>query len=491
MNRVMDSARVGGWRVAVAAIAATSLALAACGSDDDSSSASTAAAATTAAAAETTAAATATSGDIATTVGDTATTSDDTATTAGDTATTSDDTATTAGDTATTAGDTATTSGSGETGEPDCPGPTASGDPVKIGVAWPEGPTINTPDVGKNAEAARLYANDCLGGIAGHPIEFVECRVDETNAASATDCANNVVEAKAAAMVITTTALGATLVPIIVGAGIPYVGVNPASPAESGDKTGLVFELSPGVAGYLAAMAQVAKDDGMTKVSLVLTENIAQGVGGLAKIPFAKAGIELNVVPVPPGTPDISAQVTSALDGAGAVGIIADPTTCISFLQATKTLDPDGKHWIIRSCAEASVVKAVGADALDKALLFGVTDSTSDNAEAVLYRAVMAKYAPDTPPGISTVAGYQSVLAFVRGLSDLAGDVTAASVAATLQATTDVALPAGGGTKYGCASRPVIPILATVCSSEVIVATMDGSTPTDPQVVDAAPLYAS
>ena len=478
MHRKTGRTRMDRWRRSVTVIAVTGLVLAACGSDNNSSAATTATTATA------TTAVTATTGATA------STTAGATATTSGDTATTSGDTATTSGDTATTSGDTATTGSGGGTGELACAGPAATGDPVEVGVSWPEGPSNSTPELGAAAEAVRMYVNECLGGIAGRPVEYVTCKLDETSPASATDCANKLVEAKVVAHIVTPTAQGQTMVPIDTGAGIPYVGTNPASPAESTDKSGLVFEVSPGVAGYLAAMAQIAKDDSIAKVSLVVSENAAQGVGGLAKIPFASAGIELNIVPVPSGTPDMTSQVRSALEGAGVIGIIGDPTQCIAFLQATKALDPDGLHFILRSCADPAVIDAVGDDAVDKALLFGTTDITSDNAEAVLYKAVMAKYAPDTEAGPSAVKGYQAALAFFRGLEGLTGEVTAATVASTLAATTDVVLPAGAGTAYGCANKP-IPILVTVCSGETLVATMDGSTPTDPKVVDAAPLFAS
>ncbi|WP_018505025.1 type 1 periplasmic-binding domain-containing protein [Parafrankia discariae] len=343
---------------------------------------------------------------------------------------------------------------------------------------------------GASANAVRQYANDCLGGIAGRPVNYIECRIDESSAAAGTDCANRVVEGKAAALVITSTTLGQVIVPIVTGAGIPYVGVNPVSPAESTDKSGLVFELSPGAAGYLAAMAKLAKDGGMKKVGLVVTENAAQGIGSLAKIPFGNAGVELHLVTVPPGTPDMTAQVTSALSGAGAVGLIGDQTQCISFLQALESLDPDGQHWILRGCTETKVLKAAGAESVDKARIFTTSETTSGSAEALLYRQVMAKYAPETSAEGGAVIGYQAAFGFLRAIEGIKGDITSRSVASTLGASRNIALPAGAGTTFGCAERP-IKMFTTVCSSQVIVGTMRDATATDPKPVDVASLLAN
>ena len=481
MHRMNERAPIARWRVAVAAIGVTGMVLAACSSDDESTSAPTAA---------TAAADNATTGGAATTTG-AETTVPDSATAGADSETTVDDSVTASTDSEATTGQSTetTTAESGDSGELDCHGPKASGESVKIGVVWPEGPAISQPELGTAANAARSYANDCLGGIGGRPIEYVECPIDESNPATATNCANEIVEAKAAAMLVTVTAQGQTMVPIITGAGMPYVGIVGASPAESIDTSGLVFMLTPGIAGSLAAMAQVAKDDGIDKVGMVITENAAQGVGGLAQIPFAKAGVALNIVPVAPGTPDVTAQVASALDGAGAVAVIGDKNLCISFLQATQTLDPDGRHMILSTCVDPAVIEAVGDDALDKALMFTTAVPTSDDAEAVLYQQVMAKYAPETGGTLSAVQGYQSALAFFRGLGGLSGDVTPATIAAALAATTDLALPAGAGATYGCTTRPIA-LFPTACSAQTIYATMDGSTPSDPTIIDAAPLFA-
>ncbi|MET0199086.1 MAG: hypothetical protein ABW364_17785, partial [Rhodococcus fascians] len=89
----------------------------------------------------------------------------------------------------------------------------AAGEGVKIAVAWVDGPAVAIPELGEAATAAVDYANECLGGIGGHEIEIVPCKIDETNPASATECANTAIEEGAVAMVVTITSQGQTLVP--------------------------------------------------------------------------------------------------------------------------------------------------------------------------------------------------------------------------------------------------------------------------------------
>ena len=56
------------------------------------------------------------------------------------------------------------------------PGKKATGTPVKVGLINNEGSSASaSPNVGDAAVAAAQYANDELGGIAGHPIQVIRC----------------------------------------------------------------------------------------------------------------------------------------------------------------------------------------------------------------------------------------------------------------------------------------------------------------------------
>ncbi|MCU1395528.1 MAG: putative lipoprotein [Ilumatobacteraceae bacterium] len=459
------------------------LLLAACSSDKDKAATTTAAPSGTSASTATT-----TEGSTADTAADTTTATSGTAaadTVATDTVTTDTATSESTVDTA------ATESSAAASGGLDCAGPAATGDAVKIGVLWPEGPTVNLPELGESAQAAMSYANDCLGGIGGHPVDVVGCKIDETNTASASDCANQMVEAGVAAVVVTITSSGSTIVPIITGAGIPYIVSGGASPEENINPANLVFGATGGVAADLGAMAVQAKNAGLDHIALLVTEGAAAGVGGLAGIPFGKAGVKADIVPIPAGTPDMTPQLTAALSGgAQATAVIGDSTLCISYLQAAASVDADGTHYVIATCIGDDVISAVGADAINGATVFENTDVSGTDAESTLYDAVMAKYSPKTPLGGFSPTGYVAALSLVRGVAGLTGDVTKDSIAAAMRATKGIAIPAGLGTTYSCATPPLPPLTA-VCSSQALVGTITDGKISDLQVLDAGPLFAS
>src|ERR1700761_4149850 len=112
------------------------------------------------------------------------------------------------------------------------PGKVASGAAVKSGLINNEGSSLTAkPATGDAAVAAADYANAELGGIGGHPIQVVRCPENE-DVASATACANKMVQDNVAAVVIGTTSLGNTIVPVITKAGIPYVSATGSSSDE-------------------------------------------------------------------------------------------------------------------------------------------------------------------------------------------------------------------------------------------------------------------
>src|ERR1700727_2791393 len=112
------------------------------------------------------------------------------------------------------------------------PGKRATGTPVKIGWINNEGSSpVPEPATGDAAVAAADYANAELGGIGGHPIQVDRCSENE-DTASATACANQMVQDNVAVVVIGTTGLGAVIVPIITKAGIPYVSVTGSATQE-------------------------------------------------------------------------------------------------------------------------------------------------------------------------------------------------------------------------------------------------------------------
>lgn len=387
------------------------------------------------------------------------------------------------------AADTDVSSVRGSDGTLDCPARAAtSGEPVKVGVVSTSASIGMELDA--SSAAAGAYANDCLGGVAGHPLELVYCDEPTDDAATATACASQLIDEGVDAAAITLTTMGETLVPMLTEAGIPYVTSGATSPAESNDDDDMVFSLTSGGAGVMGAMARYAQDTGIGKVGLVVTESVAaSGLAQLANIPFAHAGVEFEVLPVPDVDADWAAAAQALADDSDALAALGDAAMCAGLAGAASTLGLDVELLLVVTCAQPAAIEQLGAEVFEGAKVFGNYDTQSDHPEAVLYREVMAAYAPDAAAeqGL-TVSGYQVVTGLVRALDGATGDLDRDGIVATLRTTTDVAVPAGAGATFGCSADP-IPLISASCSGDAIVLTMDGGMPLAPEALDISALF--
>jgi branched-chain amino acid transport system substrate-binding protein len=365
---------------------------------------------------------------------------------------------------------------------PFLPGKKAAGAPVKIGLINNEGssPTAE-PSVGDAAEAAADYANAELGGIAGHPIQVIRCAVIG-DTASATGCANEMVQDKVAAVVIGSTGLGQTMVPIITGAGIPYVSAIGSATAEL--TTPGAFMWSGGYVSTLTGFAKYAAQRGYKKVTAYVIEapSAILGAQQIGAPLFKAQHISLTVAPVTADVADATSQVTAGLRGKpDAVMVVADEGTCTSVLQALTTVAPNLPKMVINSCLNKGTLTAVGS-AMNGVKVFGIDAIQTNDAEAQLYRYVMGKYWPTANPTGYTVTGYQGMLGLVRATAGLAGEPIPASITAAIKAAKNVPLPAGDGLTFTCNGKQLAG-LASVCSNGEVVLTVSDGEGLDPQII--------
>jgi branched-chain amino acid transport system substrate-binding protein len=401
----------------------------------------------------------------------------------GGTSTTGTTSATTTTTTSTTASSTGTASTPAAGGDaslfPDKP---ATGSEVKIGLINPEGgQTVSQPDTSKAARAAADYANANLGGLAGHKIVIDFC-ADAEDGASNTKCANQMVEDKVAAVVVTTSGNGDSMVPIITKAGIPYVSVSGASGSELTSPN--AFMWTGGFPATLAAMAKYSAEQQYKSVAAFIT-GVPTAVGGATQIgkpAFGAAKIGFDIVPVTPGVADATPQVRSGLGKKPDAAILVfDAAGCAATLKALGTVDPSLPKLLITPCLDPATVQAVG-QFMEGAKVFGVQDPDGTDPEATLYQAVMKKYAPDASPEGYSAVGYQGMLGLIRATQSITGDVTSASIIAAIKAAKNIPLPAGNGLTFTCDGKQ-LPGLTSVCASANIVLTVKGGKGTDPQNV--------
>src|ERR1700728_2736551 len=253
----------------------------------------------------------------------------------------------------------------------------AGGAPVTIGMIIDAGGSggVGTSDlVEAGAKMAVSYANAYEKGLDGHKINLYICE-NQNSPAGGQTCANDMVQKGVVAVVEPFTGQGATEVPTITKAGIPYITLSGASEAEL--TTPGAFDLTGGFPAILGGIALQAKSKGYKKVGF-LVENVpaaiqgAQVLGGLV---FKAAGVGFEVIPVNVGTADMTPQLQSAISGgADAVGMVGDVTFCSSFLQAYDTLNLKLPRYVLSTCQDPSILDSA---TLDKALAGSHTTTNS------------------------------------------------------------------------------------------------------------------
>jgi branched-chain amino acid transport system substrate-binding protein len=266
--------------------------------------------------------------------------------------------------------------------------------PVTIGLiadAGGAGAIGTGPLVEQGAQAATKYLNADLDGLDGHKVNLYICENQSTPAGGQT-CANDMVQHGVVAVVEPFTGQGQTEVPTITGAGIPYITISGASTAELTDPGS--YDIEGGFPAYLGAMALSAKAHGITKVAF-LVENVpaaiqgAQELGGLV---YKAAGVGFDVVPVNPGTADVSPQLQSAVSGgADAIGMVGDVTLCSTFLKGVEELDLKQPRYVLSTCQDPSILDS---STLDKTLAgsYITTSTASSKADVAEYAAIIKKF---------------------------------------------------------------------------------------------------
>ena len=174
--------------------------------------------------------------------------------------------------------------------------------------------------------------------------------------------------------------------------------------------------------------------------------------------------------------------MTAGLAGKpGAAAIVADAGTCTSILKALTTVSPGLPTMGNTSCLNASTLTALGS-AMNGVRIFGRSATQSDDAEAQLYRYVMAKYYPADSPSGDAVTGYQGMLGLVRALSTLTGDPTPATITAAIKAAKDVPIAASAGLTFTCDGKAMAGLTSNCSGGDVVLTIQDGKA-TDPQVI--------
>ncbi|HEX3962262.1 MAG TPA: ABC transporter substrate-binding protein [Trebonia sp.] len=356
----------------------------------------------------------------------------------------------------------------------------ASGTPYKVFFINEQGAsaTASDPEDTSAATAAVDYINKNLGGIKGRPVQMTTCATLGTSE-SMISCANKAVDAKADIVIKGAETAAESGVPIITGAGIPYLTLNAGSAGELNNK--LSFVPSAGFAAQYSSLAVYAKSKGYKNVVAVFTDVTALSSplqGPIAKA-FAREGITYSTLPVALTTSDLTPTYDTAL--AKKPDLILDFASlaqCTALLNARQTLSDTTPLAIGPNCATSSVLNSVSSQYVNGlAVASPDTSTVSTDKDTQTYDAAMKAYAPSASTGGFAPTSFEAVMDFYNAMTtaaDPASVTSPSAVAQVLSTSKNIPLFMGAGKSFTC-SHTLFPTLPAACSPYAFVVTYTGN----------------
>jgi branched-chain amino acid transport system substrate-binding protein len=356
----------------------------------------------------------------------------------------------------------------------------AQGAPVKIGFVYNGvSGTIDQSIEKAVVDPTVKWLNEYAKGLAGHPIELDIC-VDSADPGKAGDCASQMIRDKVAAVVIGANAVVENVWTPLRAAGVPvfiYASANPNIVAD----TASTFVMTNGRASNFALPVGAAKKARAKKVTAVVIDVPAattfwKGPGpGL----YQKEGLQLELVPVAPGTADMTPQMqrVASSNPKGVVFVLGNDAFCIAAFNGLRTADFKGTITTIPNCLTDATRTAVPADFLKGMQTASVAPWDNPKDPAIKqYNAVLDKYATEQiDRSIIRGLGPFIVLGGLNAATqNLKGEVTPASIIAATKAMPWSVLPGTGGLHFRCNGK-ADPDQPAVCSNNTLIATLDAT----------------
>jgi branched-chain amino acid transport system substrate-binding protein len=360
------------------------------------------------------------------------------------------------------------------------PNAPATGAPVKVGFIT-DGDTCaqcsGTRYEAAVAQATVPWLNQHMNGLAGHPMTLDVCS-SNFDPGAASDCANQMIRDNVVAVVIGSNGEIETAWKILHDAHVPVIN-DAATNSPLLNDASSTFVLNDPYAQVINLPLALAKEKGAKKVtSIVIDLPIATDIyKGSTPDLFKQNGIELKVVPVALGTPDMTpqAQAIVANNPDGIVSIIGHDQFCIPALNALHEVGFTGTVQTISECVTDSMRKAVPGSVVKGvrvAALAPMGDSTDRSMQQ--YQAVIDTYAKSHVDTSDVVAlgVFQSLGAISVATHDLTGAVTPASLTAAMKAMKNTVLPGSGGRLFRCNGK-ASQFGVAICSASVLSGTLD------------------
>ncbi len=324
------------------------------------------------------------------------------------------------------------------------------------------------------ADATVQYLNTHRGGIAGRPIELVTCEAKLDPAVGA-DCGNEMVEEGVVAVVVGTTGVVENVWQPLHDAAVPtmFFAAQGENVLADGEATFALGDPTASTVGVPISVAQANDEEKVTVVVIDVPAAIDTYEGAGADL-FEDAGIEAELVRIPPGTADMTAQLQPVLSGEpGVVHVLGNDAFCIAAFQAMQTAGYEGPVTSIPQCVTDATREAVPGDVLE-GITVGASSPVDANDESdELYRTVMDTFGDGIDTSRATGHGaFTAIAGLDAALDGLTGDVTQETVLSAIKAMPETDLPDGGGLRFQCNGEQIADFPA-VCVRGSLVTTLD------------------
>lgn len=333
--------------------------------------------------------------------------------------------------------------------------PAPKGEPIVIAMITQESGPAAIPDSRLAAEAAVAYVNAERGGAAGRPLQLETCVTDGSPEQSSS-CANQLLEQQPVAFVGETELGTAGSVPIIDGAGVPFVGAAGVTPELITSTNAYAFGLDA-VADYAGWTEYLTTDGSAKTINLLNLDIPAAGVFEAVVRSVAEAnGATLGqVVSLPLGATDASSQLAAVAQGEpDVIMTTTSAQLCVPIAQAHAGIAPDTKLFLPGICAGPQTLSAAGS-AIEGAYigLGSLNPYDLGQPEVATYRRALDTYGDGDVP-LSQFAG--NAFTAVINLADIVdglepASVTPAGITSAIRAGVDV--PSFMTDNYTCDQR--------------------------------------
>jgi branched-chain amino acid transport system substrate-binding protein len=354
----------------------------------------------------------------------------------------------------------------------------ASGEPIRIGMVS-DGATqaFDNTDELRTAEATAEFWNTHRGGIGGRPIEVVTC---ETGAdpAGGTDCANQMVEEQVVAVGLSQSAVADAVWEPLHAAGVPTLFFQTSAEDLLSDSETSFTMVNP-LATLFGVPIAVAESEGTDRIAFVnidVPQANASFESGAADGVLGSAGLDYELVKIPPGTADMTSQMQQvAASGAGVVQIVGNDAFCIAAIQGLNAVGYEGQITSISQCITDATREAVPGDQLEGiSLTATMALGATDDPAYQLYQAVMGTYGTEVSDVDNALAmgAYTTMASLASALEGIADEVTPETAADAIRTMEEADYPGADGLTFQCGGS-AFPAQPAVCSNNSLRATLD------------------